>query len=336
MAYSDPQLRGALLEEAILYLLYASGYEPVLTAGSDPTLTLSNSGMEVQGRGERHQIDAIADFVLSPPFSNPQRLLVEAKFLTKRVGIPIVRNAVGVAKDVSEYWIRPPAGPSARIDKRYHYLYAIFSVSTFTQPAQNYAFAHDIHLLPLKRSTYFASVIAAIEAVTVEGILEVPSLWSVRQFVRSRLFPQQPQPEAVEIEDELREQLIEFLEQTHQLRYGFIAMFGNRMPVFLVARSGLDFNDLEDREYVRIRWIEGSWYVERTDGQRLFSFDLPEELSQIYASRGELDRRAVANIKNDWMRQFYAFHRSQEGLQVKRFELDDEWFSALRHARGLI
>ena len=335
MAYSDAQLRGVLLEEAVIYLLYASGYEPVLTPGSDPTLSMSASGMEVQGRGEKHQIDAIADFVLSPPFGNPQRLLVEAKFLSKRVGIPIVRNAVGISKDVSEYWVGTPKAPGSGIKKRYHYLYSIFSASDFTRPAQNYAFAHDIHLLPIRNSSYLLTVINAIEAVGVREIRALPALLTVRQYVRNQLFNAPINGPADEVPEEMRRRLDEFVEEVSELRYGFVTMFGNLMPVFLIARRGLQFQNLANQVFVRIRWIDGSWFIEDDGGEELFSFDLPDDLYRMYASRGILDRRAVANIKNDWMRQFNVFFRTDEGLGVKNFRLDDEWFAAIQRAKDI-
>jgi len=60
------------------------------------------------------------------PFSNPQRLLVEAKSYSKKIGLETIRNAVGVAKDVSECWFVGHPGGLAR--RRYHYQYAIFSL----------------------------------------------------------------------------------------------------------------------------------------------------------------------------------------------------------------
>ena len=93
-------IKGLLLEEVLLQLLRASGYYAVENANGDSSLNSRNSGsLEVRGRGSKHQIDAIADFSVSPPFSYPIRLLLEAKFYKNNVGIEIVRNAVGVLKD---------------------------------------------------------------------------------------------------------------------------------------------------------------------------------------------------------------------------------------------
>lgn len=113
------QIQGVLLEEVVLYLLQRSGYRTVEEVGTDPTLSTCSAGLEVIGRGEHHQIDAIADFLLSPPFSSPQRLLVEAKCYNevRSIGLPLVRNAVGVLKDVSEYWV--PSGATRIVKKRW-------------------------------------------------------------------------------------------------------------------------------------------------------------------------------------------------------------------------
>src|SRR5439155_21782396 len=119
------QVRGALLEEVALWLLEFDGYRTGAMAGTDPTLRAGHAGLEVRGRGTSHQIDAIADFTIGPPFTNPPRLLVEAKAYNqgRQIGIREVRNAVGVLKDVSEFW----TGGSSR--RRYHYQYAIFSLT---------------------------------------------------------------------------------------------------------------------------------------------------------------------------------------------------------------
>jgi hypothetical protein len=66
------QVRGMLLEEAALFLLRVNGYRPVWAIhpkNFDPTLQKGKSGLEVKGRGGVHQIDAIADFVVTQPFS---------------------------------------------------------------------------------------------------------------------------------------------------------------------------------------------------------------------------------------------------------------------------
>ena len=137
------QIHGMLLEEALLHLLRYSGYRPVVVQANDPTLRRGTAGLEVMGRGEHHQIDAIADFTIPQPFVNPARLLIEAKFKDSSVGIEIVRNAVGVLKDVTEYWGR---GTQGTTQPRFHYQYAILASSGFSENAQRYAVAFALLL----------------------------------------------------------------------------------------------------------------------------------------------------------------------------------------------
>src|SRR6478609_3069628 len=109
-------VRGALLEEFVLYLLEKVGYR-VVKAGEHGTYK-GATGLEVQGRGERHQIDALAAYDHSPAFMYPLRLLVEAKCYRGRypVQIGVVRNAVGVHKDISENYFTYTSATDLGVD----------------------------------------------------------------------------------------------------------------------------------------------------------------------------------------------------------------------------
>src|SRR5712664_1249051 len=157
-------IRGMLLEEALLHLLESTGYRTVLSRGADPTLFDGPAGLKVRGRGSDHQIDAISDFQAPPPFSHPQRLLVEAKCFDPgvRVGLPIVREAVGILKDVTEFWM--VAGGDIP-KQRYHCQYAVFSATGYTSEAQRFAFAQDIYLIPLAASRFLEPAIQALRNV---------------------------------------------------------------------------------------------------------------------------------------------------------------------------
>ena len=184
--------RGAILEEVVLYILSKNGYVPIFSDANDDSLKQHGGSLKVKGRGAQHQIDAIADARYSPPFCHKQRLLVEAKFLRPKVRIDVIRNAAGVLKDVCEFWVPEPRPATF---KRYHYMYGVFSRSDFTLPAQQYAFAHDIYLLPIKKNIFFHPIIDALERFGVkedpnlnDEDEHVPQIKHVRGYLRSRLF----------------------------------------------------------------------------------------------------------------------------------------------------
>ena len=320
---SKGQLRGALLEEVILILLRGSGYIPVTEKGEDPTLSRSGAGLQVRGRGANHQIDAIADFSIPQPFSNPQRLLVEAKaYESDSVDLAVVRNAVGILKDVSEYWRvedRKLAGKT-----RYHYQAAIFSASGFSSNAQKYAYAQDIHLLPLARSAHFSPVLNALSQVS-DALVDDPTagrIGDLRQQLRSVLSGGLVEPDTA---------LGPLLEACEDFSFALLGMIAHRFPIFLVPKGPALLDDLPSRVMIRIHFNEEGWFLGPDGDEYLFSFDLPDQLFEQYADSGQLSREAAADMKGEHFQTIRAFHILRNGQpRVVTFELDREWLETIR------
>ncbi|ELV7515499.1 hypothetical protein QMU85_000453 [Photobacterium damselae] len=96
----------------------------------------------------------------------PLRLLVEAKcYPNQRVGIPVVRNSVGVLKYISENYFTKHRDVSTVCAIRFNYQSAIFSVSGYTKPAIDYAVAHQIFLIEYRGIPVIQPAIEAIEAI---------------------------------------------------------------------------------------------------------------------------------------------------------------------------
>lgn len=332
---SKHQVRGVLLEEVVLMLLRAAGYRTVSDGQGDPTLGTSAAGLKVAGRGAWHQIDAIADLRVGQPFSYPQRLLVEAKSYAdyRTIGLPIVRGTVGVLKDVSEYWVaqapnRPPAG-------RYHYQAAIFSSSDFTKDAQDYAFAHDIHLLPLARSSFFAPVVQAIDTaangLATEGNQVVGvELTPMRRELRERLQPDL----AVGIGQRQFAWLEPVVNASAAVARCLIATLGQAFSVFLTPDPALDLDALLPTEVVEIHFRDFAngreWTMTRPDGTVLFTFDLPPRLFQLYADEGMLSRRTALDLKAAYFSDVTAIYASGQEVKLFNFRLDQNWVAQLR------
>lgn len=340
MAYL-PQVRGAILEEVLLYLLRRAGYRTIDLAGSDPTLQAGGAGLEVLGRGHRHQIDAIADYIVAQPFAHPQRLLLEAKFYKKPIGIEVARNAIGVLKDVSEFWVTRHGAPGTRPHRRYHYQYALFSASGYTKPAQSYAFAQDVYLIELQDNWAVRPILDAIQQLSVRdldprgqhGRVQI-GIGEVREAVRRRLRGsaldlQVPNPDALE----------EIVRRCLQLDGALLGMINGQFPVFLVPFAPLDelFRTFA-RPFaveipVQIRFNDEAWFLDAEDGRRLFAFDLPPALFEMYARSGQLGAPDALNLKQEMMSRIDAtlMPPGGEGLPVfVRFTLDQNWLSEVR------
>jgi len=331
------QIRGMLLEEAVLQLLRTAGYTTVENAGNDPTLHDGHSGLEVHGRGGRHQLDAIADPSVSLPFSSPQRLVVEAKCYstTTPVGLPIIRNAVGVLKDISEFYV-PPADPADLVyTRRYHYQYSMFSASGYTRDAERYAFAQDIFLIQYSRSSFIFPIVGAIRQVTQFDFGTVTrnrikiDMTQFRRYIRETIrhgehwhFDQIP--------NGANEKIAAFVQAVIRIPGTLLAIAGHRFPIHLIPAPAIDLYDLKDYYRVRITWDERSWYLSDEHGYRLFSFDLPPVLFNLYAEHGILTRSKALDLKAEALNMMQALLVTENMTRLITFELDKNWVYQVR------
>lgn len=329
-----PQIRGLLLEEAVLHLLRSAGYMPIYGKGTDDTLEQEGGTLFVRGRGERHQIDAIADYRVQPPFSNPQRLLLEAKFYDGRqVGLTVVRNAVGVLNDVAQYFIAPPGHTARKL--RYHYQYGVVSATEFSKPSQRYAYAHDVFLIPLGASACFHQLLQSIRATASDPVGRRDNrdgnefAGRLRRMVREAL--QQPNVTGGGPDGTLAA-LRQLIRACSELRFGVIAVTASGFPLFLAPTSELPLSELQDRIRVRIRWHsdQEGWYLTDERGRRLFSFDVPLELLELYAGRRELTPQRALDMKQQELNEMRAVVADGDSLRVIRFILDAPWLESLR------
>jgi hypothetical protein len=339
---SAAHIRGMLLEEALLYLLRASGYRTINPADvrNDPTLHNGSSGLEVLGRGVRHQIDAIADYMVAPPFSYPQRLLVEAKcYKNKTTGVEVARNAIGVLKDVSEHWVT--IQNNALPKQRYHYQYALFSSSGFTPETEQYAFAHDIYLIPLDQSRFIQPIldkIQEIEPPQIGNMLQQIPLntlrFSIRRELQDQFVTDAPYLETL-FNDEYTPRLFrDFIERCRRVGGAALAVLNKRFPVFLVPGPNINLNRIEDLLTVHITRDRYGWYLTRTyDQEPLFSFDVPQELLKQYEEEGLLSRERALDLKEENLSEIQAIVTTENRVRVLTFRLDTNWLQQLRDRR---
>lgn len=327
------QLRGMLLEEAILFLLRASGYKTIESAIGDEALEDHPAGLAVKGRGGRHQIDAIADFSVTPPFSHPQRLLLEAKCYNKPIGLDVARNAFGVLQDAEEFWV--PSPTSAIAKKRYHYQYAIASINGFSKDAQEYAYAHDIYLLALERASYFQQISQAINAFSDDNNeISFPRgrrwLYELRNSIRENLRGQADQFSG-EFNEDTRGLLNRFLNACRSVGTGVIALLNGRFPVILIPNPDIQLRNIEEQDVRVYRGDEDrGWFITTQNQRRLFSFDLPQDMFDFYADGGDLTKNRALDLKAENMGTIQLILTIGDRIRVINLRLDADWINRLR------
>lgn len=167
-------VKGYILEEVLAKLIKNAGYDLLGAAASPDHLKNGGNGLQVQGRGAWHQVDVLGQFKWTPPFSFPIRLFLEAKFRSAKIGVPYVRQALGITEDVNQR-VSPlaPQANSYLPTIAHRYFYALASTSGFTGEAATLALAHQISLIDLSHQDY----VSLLNAVSVAAGASV-SRWT--------------------------------------------------------------------------------------------------------------------------------------------------------------
>ncbi len=336
------QIRGALLEEAVLFLLKKVGYDAIdprsLSEHSVEGMRSGHSGLEVRGRGTWHQLDALALWKHSPAFMYPLRLIVEAKCYSSHrpVGVEIPRNSVGVLKDISENYFTLRGRFQYLQAPRYNYAAAIFSTSGFTQGAVEYAIAHQVFLIQYENVPAVKPLIDAIFQFdeTCVSISGQQAIKAARRYFRGSLIGEQVEDlDAMALTEQGRNLLDNSISQTCRIIEGsYFGMLQGRWPMHLLrltplppaafpkdsVRCKVVGNDLGEWKFVPIgvqprdeRWFE-------------LEFSLPPLIADLVADNWE-DSVAVANIKQEHFSYIDLSGVIGDIRRNVRLELDADW-----------
>ncbi len=340
------QIRGALLEELVLHLLEKVGYRNVLAF--EEGTEQNSAGLVVRGRGEEHQIDGLAAFDYTPPFMYPLRLLVEAKcYAEKRpIGIGVVRNAVGVLKDISEnYFTLQKDGNGTKIQApRFNYHSALFSTSGYTENAQRFAIAHQIFLIQYENIHWFKPVVEGLLSLNETHLSDVEQadgtgLHQFRMHIRYMLqeagmtFQGQLLTAGgfQHIHDKIITPLLD-------IKGSYFGMLNGRWPVHLLSNKLLPPAAFAHTDELKCK-IHGkyssSWAFvpsEFSEGdERYFrlQFDLPSEILKMLAHVKD-DGLQVADIKEEYFSDLYLSGIIGGIRRQIKLSLDTEWLLKYR------
>lgn len=135
-------------------------------------------GQMIQGLGEAHNADVLLEPPVQTPFLYKTRILIECKDYNKKVGLNIVRSALGLREDinhfemvdVNELRIRKSQRRKGIIDTfdRYTYQVAIASMEGYTIPAQKFATTHRIPLIEFDKMPFWRSFKELVEQISMD------------------------------------------------------------------------------------------------------------------------------------------------------------------------
>jgi hypothetical protein len=354
------QIRGALLEEIVLLLLERSGYHRI-HMGDEGTRS-GRAGLEVEGRGSPHQIDALVTPIHSHAFIYPIRLMVEAKCETNPIGLATVRSVVGTLFDINQNFLarRLADGREVRI-QRFNYHAAMFAVNGYSANAEQFAMAHQVFPIDYSHVAAMRPVVDALLALRIEDFREIAERRGKRNLTEIRtgfraLLETRPVRMPVGLFSErgvakVRDQLQPGINQLSGSYYGMIE---GVYPVHLISRRPIPIEFIRRQGVIpceiRVSNDEQTWALEPSevtaDSPDFFrlEFTIPEFIAEMLSTRTEEDGARqgppqwlrIAEVKANYMR-FIDVTTVDEGQLIPfRLALDVNWLSRYvvgRHAR---
>jgi Restriction endonuclease len=343
------QIRGALLEEIVLLLLERSGYRRVVL-GEQGTLN-GPAGLEVEGRGSSHQIDALVTPLHTHAFVYPIRLVVEAKCQGNPVGLGTVRSVVGTISDINQNYFAAPVrrGQAVRV-QRFNYLAAMFASNGYSDNAERYALAHQVFLIDYSDVASMRPVVDALLdleiadfGVQAEGGRQ-HGLTEIRGGFRALLHGQAVDYAAgIFLESGVVKVRASLVPSILQLRGSYYGMIEGLYPVHLISRQEIPAQFIREHGEIpceiRVSDDDQTWAFEPSriprDSPEFFhlEFTIPEFVADMLNTRVEPEGepaphwQQVADIKRRYMR-FIDVTAVLEGRIIGfRLTLDEDWLN---------
>jgi hypothetical protein len=290
------QIRGALLEEIVLFLLSRTGYR-IVGDGEDGTRP-GGAGLELRGRGEWHQIDALVTPTYSLPFMYPLRLMIEAKCYAKsrKTDVRIVRAAIGTALDVNQSYSKD--GSTDIEIQQFNYHAAIFCTSGYTEDAQRLAAAHQVFLIDYTDVPALTSVVDALLSLSAVDFGKGPNedinikLGALRTGFRHALFQQGGVPADVNTVEGDPAKLGDLVRLSRAIAGSYYGMIQGTYPIHLLATVPISMQLMNQWEIpVRLRvlrdgreWFSRSQHITTRVLRNTFvlSFSCPRRLLRFF------------------------------------------------------
>lgn len=343
------QIRGSLLEEVVLLLLARSGYRRVLV-GEEGTRN-GRAGLEVEGRGTAHQIDALVTPVYAHAFIYPIRLMVEAKCEAKPLRLAVVRSIVGGVFDINQNYFaeRKPDGRELRM-QRFNYHAAIFAANGYSANAEQYALAHQVFLIDYSHVGAMRPVVDALLNLQIEDFGEVArrggkrNLTTIRQGFR-RVLEDEGIDVAGGIFSERGAQKLDdrLIPAIRELRGSYYGMIEGKYPVHLLSKREIPMRLIREQATIpceiRVSEDEQVWAFEPSEIPRnspdffRLEFTIPEFIAEILNARTEQEQeqaarwRQVANLKQARLRFVDVTTISEGRLFAFQLALDVNWLN---------
>lgn len=295
---------GKAFEILVQQILLCAGFSQVDADGmyiyNDPAV-----GLMIQGLAEAHNADVLMEPPVQTPFYSRTRLLVECKDYSsnKRVGLDILRSALGLREDINHFNIidskelksrqkRKRYGLTHTFD-RYTYQVAVASMNGFTVQGQNFAAAHRIPLIGFDKMPFW------------DDFCRILNISPRRTFSRSNILEDEVTSAAKQVGSRMA-----------------IAITNSGQMLFLYRVAGWD-NEFGD--YYSLHWnsTDSPWVL-RTD-ECEYLFQLPDAIMRNWLENTSTElekKRSAIDCKERSLAHMVVYYRRYNMPAIKMISID--------------
>jgi len=273
-------IKGYSFEYFVLELLKKCGFAPV---NSDDELIFDGSaGQMIHGLGQCHNADVLVEPPFQTPFYYPTRLLVECKCYESKVGLPTIRNVLGLREDINNFDIVTKEilenRRSGRTTKphfypmqRHLYQVAVASLTEYKYTALTHEEAQRIPLISLAESQILQPVRNEISRLDeVRDINGRQKLISLFKGQNPNVYINNPTDVGTS-----------FIEEVQKLANVIsVGLMENGTIIFLVDATHYETNVTQGQynDGFTLHWADDkkTWLIR--DDESAYFFELPKEL----------------------------------------------------------
>mgnify|MGYP004000942391 FL=1 len=349
-------IKGALLEYIVRNLLKNCGFTNVK---ADNMYSFERGGLFfINGKGAAHDADVIMNPPIQMPFSYPTQLIFECKAYGSTVGLPLVRNALGLRSDINDFeivtkdslikrQINRRASYAIVNRRRFLFQIGVASINDFSKPAIEFAANNKIPLLSL---SWFLGprTIANFNNIDQDLIdtFNADDIENVYDFLKNRnadLYNHKYQRAHDFLNsDNIIGDLVKFANTT--IHYSYVGLLETGDMVFLFARTNRENNILNQLDGFTSLKAEIHWFADRPNVWRLsiynqgnrnqqtdFDFFVPKRIFNQWKSFN-LDKIEALNIKQEFFSKIFVFnHRNNPEVPFSIINIDREWLDRIRN-----
>lgn len=351
-------LKGALLEYIIRNLLKNCGFTNV---NADNMYSFERGGLFfINGKGAAHDADVIMSPPIQMPFSYPTQLLFECKAYGATVGLPIVRNALGLRNDINDFEIvtedsllsrqnNRRADYAIKTRKRYIYQVGVASINKYSKPSIEFATNNKIPLLSLSwfLGANTIRLINDINQVLIDDFIE-DDIKNTYDFFKDR---------EGKLQDEKYNRANIFLNSGNNIgaivtsantaiNYSYVGVLETGDMVFLFKSNSSQVNILSQLNGFNSLKAEIHWFSNRPNVWRLTVFDaidnntktdydffVPERIFNHWKELN-LDKSIALDIKQQFFSKIFIFNqRNNPEIPFSLINIDKEWLEQIRYVQ---